>query len=206
MRAPETQQPGEQRARWLLSGEWLAVSLVKHTRPNNNTPTNNNQHNTTQHTDCATRTPTTRRAQHKIRGAKRAARSELSVTRGDWTKHGYAAAGNAVLSLDGVADDLPRVDARVSVLLWSLVGGCGGGGGGGGGGGRGRLQVLTPTCRTHTLTLTAQHPRHHPHIITSSFPDDDARRVCRALRAPAPALRDHQPDRRVARGHRKRRR
>lgn len=50
--------------------------------------------------------------QHKIRSAKRAARSELSVTRGEWAKHGYAASD--ILSTDGIQDTVPRVHASVS--------------------------------------------------------------------------------------------
>lgn len=45
--------------------------------------------------------------QHKIRSAKRAARSELSVTRGEWAKHGYAASD--ILSTDGITDAVSRV-------------------------------------------------------------------------------------------------
>jgi len=50
--------------------------------------------------------------QHKIRSAKRAARSELSVTRGEWAKNGYAQSD--ILSTEDLVDDVPRVHASVS--------------------------------------------------------------------------------------------
>jgi len=57
-------------------------------------------------------TPLPRHVQHKLRSAKRAARSELSVTKGEWRRHGYAE-GNAALSVEGLVDDLPRVHIAV---------------------------------------------------------------------------------------------
>jgi len=54
----------------------------------------------------------TERARRKIRKAKRACRSELSVSKGDWTRRSYATSN--VLSLAGVVDTLPRVDARTT--------------------------------------------------------------------------------------------
>eukprot|EP00878_Enallax_costatus_P041493 GHUV01048289.1.p1 GENE.GHUV01048289.1~~GHUV01048289.1.p1 ORF type:complete len:120 (+),score=19.18 GHUV01048289.1:183-542(+) len=45
--------------------------------------------------------------QHKIRSAKRSARSELSVTKGEWQKHQYAKSD--VLSIEGLRDDVPRI-------------------------------------------------------------------------------------------------
>ena len=50
------------------------------------------------------------RVEKKIRAAKRAARSELSVTKGEWRKHGYAESG--VLDIAGIEDALPRIDCR----------------------------------------------------------------------------------------------
>lgn len=47
--------------------------------------------------------------ERKVRRAKRAVRSELSVSRGEWRKHGYASAP-ALLSTEGLVDGLPRVD------------------------------------------------------------------------------------------------
>jgi hypothetical protein len=52
--------------------------------------------------------------QHKIRSAKRAARSELSVSRGEWRRRGYAD-GNGVLSVEGLTDGVPRVHISVGV-------------------------------------------------------------------------------------------
>ncbi|KAK9861811.1 hypothetical protein WJX84_003667 [Apatococcus fuscideae] len=50
------------------------------------------------------------RAQGKlIRAAKRAARSELSVSRGEWRKHGWA--DTDVLSIEGVHDNVRRFHA-----------------------------------------------------------------------------------------------
>lgn len=46
----------------------------------------------------------------QVRKAKRAARSELSVSRGEWRKHGYASSP-ALLRTHGLVDGLPRVDA-----------------------------------------------------------------------------------------------
>ena len=50
--------------------------------------------------------------QHKIRQAKRAARSELSVSRGEWHRHGYAS--TSLLDISSIQDDIPRVHASVS--------------------------------------------------------------------------------------------
>ena len=57
------------------------------------------------------------RYQRRIRAAKRAARSELSVSRGDWTRERYHDKGKTrrsfeedPTSLDGVVDDVPRLD------------------------------------------------------------------------------------------------
>ena len=51
------------------------------------------------------------RVEKKIRAAKRAARSELSVSKGEWRKHGYAE--KDILRVDeGIVDALPRVDVR----------------------------------------------------------------------------------------------
>ena len=52
------------------------------------------------------------RQRRKVRKAKRAVRSELSVSQGDWRRRGYALSN--VLSLDGVVDTLPRVDVRTT--------------------------------------------------------------------------------------------
>lgn len=47
-----------------------------------------------------------------MRAAKRAARSELSVSRGEWTKHGWASrAAPDLLSTQGLQDTLPRIAA-----------------------------------------------------------------------------------------------
>ncbi len=54
----------------------------------------------------------TRLVGSKIRAAKRAARSELSVSKGEWRKHGYA--DSDVLSLEGVVDNVQRVHISVS--------------------------------------------------------------------------------------------
>jgi hypothetical protein len=48
--------------------------------------------------------------ERKVRRAKRAARSELSVSRGEWRKHGYAARPT-LLQAEHLVDTLPRVDA-----------------------------------------------------------------------------------------------
>ena len=53
-----------------------------------------------------------RRLQRRLRRAKRAARSELSISKGGWVKHGYAAAQPPLTSTAGVVDTLPRVDGR----------------------------------------------------------------------------------------------
>lgn len=50
--------------------------------------------------------------QRKIRATKRAARSELSVSKGEWCKHGYA--DTNILSIQGIKDDIPRVHISVS--------------------------------------------------------------------------------------------
>jgi hypothetical protein len=50
--------------------------------------------------------------QHKIRQTKRAARSELSVSRGEWQKHGYA--DTNLLDISSIQDNIPRVHASVS--------------------------------------------------------------------------------------------
>lgn len=62
---------------------------------------------------------------HKVRSAKRAARSELSVSRGEWRKHSYAESN--VLSLEGLEDSVPRVHASVSRFdcLWRVLKGVG---------------------------------------------------------------------------------
>ena len=52
------------------------------------------------------------RLERRIRRAKRAARSELSVSRGGWTQHGFASPASTLLSTQGVVDTLPRVDGR----------------------------------------------------------------------------------------------
>ena len=46
----------------------------------------------------------------KVRKAKRAVRSELSVSAGDWARRGFAQSD--VLDVSGVHDDLPRLDVR----------------------------------------------------------------------------------------------
>ena len=57
-----------------------------------------------------------RRYQRRIRAAKRAARSELSVSRGEWTREGYHEKRERVeleqdpTALDGIVDAMPRVD------------------------------------------------------------------------------------------------
>ena len=51
------------------------------------------------------------RCEKKIRAAKRATRSELSVTGGEWQKHGYAYDAK-VLSPDGIGDDIERISAK----------------------------------------------------------------------------------------------
>ncbi|KAL4517762.1 hypothetical protein Ndes2526A_g02143 [Nannochloris sp. 'desiccata'] len=51
-----------------------------------------------------------RKFQKKIRSAKRAARRELSVTKGEWQKHSYATSN--LLSTKTLRDSLPRIDAR----------------------------------------------------------------------------------------------
>lgn len=60
--------------------------------------------------------------QHKIRSAKRAARSELSVTRGEWAKHSYAQSD--ILSTEHIKDEVPRVHVSVSVLQQQHIHGC----------------------------------------------------------------------------------
>lgn len=50
--------------------------------------------------------------QHKIRSAKRSAHSELSVSRGEWQKHGYAKSD--ILSIEGLQDTVPRIHVSVS--------------------------------------------------------------------------------------------
>ena len=54
-------------------------------------------------------TPEERRRK-KVRRAKRGVRSELSVSGGDWTRHGYATSD--LLRSEDVVDSLPRVDVR----------------------------------------------------------------------------------------------
>lgn len=54
--------------------------------------------------------PTPCRFEKKVRAAKRAAHSELSVSHGEWTKHNYAA-DPRLLSTEGLVDTLPRVAA-----------------------------------------------------------------------------------------------
>lgn len=56
--------------------------------------------------------------QHKIRSAKRSARSELSVTRGEWAKHGYAKSD--ILSTEGIKDEVPRIHVSVSLQQWPV--------------------------------------------------------------------------------------
>ena len=51
------------------------------------------------------------RCEKKIRAAKRATRSELSVSGGEWQKHGYAY-DPKVLSTDGLGDDIERISAK----------------------------------------------------------------------------------------------
>ncbi|GAB4820044.1 hypothetical protein N2152v2_007090 [Parachlorella kessleri] len=51
------------------------------------------------------------RFEKKVRAAKRAARSELSVSRGEWTRHSFAQ-DPSLLSTKGLVDTLPRVHAR----------------------------------------------------------------------------------------------
>ena len=51
------------------------------------------------------------RCEKKIRAAKRATRSELSVSGGEWQKHGYAY-DPKVLSADGLGDDIERISAK----------------------------------------------------------------------------------------------
>lgn len=48
--------------------------------------------------------------ERKVRKAKRAARSELSVSKGEWHKHGYATRPD-LLQTAHLVDSLPRVDA-----------------------------------------------------------------------------------------------
>jgi hypothetical protein len=81
--------------------------------------------------------------QHKIRSAKRSARSELSVTRGEWSKHGYAASD--VLSTEGLIDEVPRIHASVSSTpAWLRCPAC--------------LLPAKPALqwRCHTVTTTQQ--------------------------------------------------
>lgn len=47
--------------------------------------------------------------ERKVRRAKRAARSELSVSRGEWRKHGYASSPD-LLRTEGLPDTLSRLD------------------------------------------------------------------------------------------------
>jgi hypothetical protein len=56
-----------------------------------------------------------RHVQHKIRAAKRAARSELSVSRGEWRRRGYAQDPSA-LSTEGLVDEVPRIHISVRVI------------------------------------------------------------------------------------------
>ena len=56
------------------------------------------------------------RRKRKVRRAKRRIRPELSVSKGEWAKRGYALSN--VLSLEGVEDSLPRVDVRTT--SWEL--------------------------------------------------------------------------------------
>ena len=51
------------------------------------------------------------RCEKRLRAAKRATRSELSVSGGEWTKHGYADDPD-VLSVANLGDDVPRISAR----------------------------------------------------------------------------------------------
>jgi hypothetical protein len=48
--------------------------------------------------------------ERKVRRAKRAARSELSVSKGEWSKHGYASRPD-LLQTSHLVDTLPRVNA-----------------------------------------------------------------------------------------------
>lgn len=60
---------------------------------------------------CCTFVVTCSRYEKKLAKAKRKGRSELSVSRGDWTKRGYAW-DPAITSRDRVVDQIERVDAR----------------------------------------------------------------------------------------------
>jgi histone arginine demethylase JMJD6 len=51
------------------------------------------------------------RCEKRLRAAKRATRSELSVSGGDWSKNGYASNPD-VLSTANLGDDLPRISAK----------------------------------------------------------------------------------------------
>jgi hypothetical protein len=114
--------------------------------------------------------------QHKIRSAKRAARSELSVTGGEWSKHKYAASD--ILDTTGIQDTVSRIHALVSTrtegpalawmqCVWLCVeGACG------------FLGTLFCVCRA-ILALPARHqpdkPFHaHPFpcvfALTSTLP------------------------------------
>ena len=59
------------------------------------------------------------RCAKKIRRAKRTARSELSVSKGEWSKHGYADSTH-LLSTSHLNDTLPRIDAR-SITLEEFI-------------------------------------------------------------------------------------
>lgn len=53
--------------------------------------------------------------ERKVRAAKRAARSELSVSKGEWRKHGYAESD--LLSTAGIVDQVERVHCSVRSQL-----------------------------------------------------------------------------------------
>ena len=53
-----------------------------------------------------------RTRKRKVRRAKRRIRPELSVSKGEWARRGYALSN--VLSLEGVEEALPRVDVRTT--------------------------------------------------------------------------------------------
>ncbi len=52
--------------------------------------------------------------EHKVRAAKRAARSELSVSKGEWRKHSYLESD--LLSTVGVVDQVERVHCSVRTM------------------------------------------------------------------------------------------
>ena len=56
----------------------------------------------------------------RIRAVKRAVRSEISVTKGDWRRHGLAQKSSELLSTEGIQETVPRIHCKVGSPCFAI--------------------------------------------------------------------------------------